>query len=265
MPDTLTASERAERVPTALDTEAKRLLEFKKQNIRRGNLTPCPQCATLININANKCPHCTSEIGKYNQKIRSELGKLNQLSGQLYDLHKRQMELYQHEAEQKPFWQRIKELFADPQVLQDLKVVLPTLVSFFALILFLRGKATGLIFWLVSVGGGFLVYLLLKKWNVRKYLTVDMYRTVLVIGVTIILVASLDSSMKFWPDISLGKGGLEVAVSAAVIREGPSTGSDVVTTVNQGADLKILEQKGSWYRVRTESGQTGWVHASLVK
>ncbi len=47
----------------SLDAEAKRLLDFKRQNIKKDNLTPCPQCATLVNINANKW-HCQVSVGQ---------------------------------------------------------------------------------------------------------------------------------------------------------------------------------------------------------
>jgi hypothetical protein len=275
MAASLTALENEESLPGTLDTEARRLLQFKKEKIRKGNMTPCPECATLISVNANKCPHCTSNITDHNQKIRSELNKLNDLSIQLYDLHKRQMELYRHQAEQKPFWQKSKELFTDPQLVQDLKVLLPTLISYFALLLFLRSVASSLVFCLVSVGGTALVYTLLKKWNVRKYLTVELYGSVLVIVTAVILVASLDSATTFWPRTSFAESTTgavasaanirEVAASGANIRAEPNTESEVVTTVNQGEDLRVLEENGSWYRVTTASGQTGWVHASLVR
>jgi Bacterial SH3 domain len=274
MAASLTALQDEESLPSALDAEAMRLLQFKREKIRKGNMTPCPECATLISVNANKCPHCTSNITDQNQKIRSELNKLNELSVQLYDLHKRQMELYRHQAEQKPFWQKSKELFTDPQVVQDLKVLLPTLISFFALLLFLRSIASGPVFWLVSVGGTVLVAALLKKWNVRKYLTIDLYRSVLVIVTAAILVASLDSTRRFWPEMPLAgntteavasAANIRVVASGANIRAEPNTQANVVTTVNQGEDLRVLQENGSWYRVSTESGQTGWVHASLVR
>lgn|SRR5574341_93490 len=262
MSPTVTMSEKKS---LALDAEAKRLIDFKKQNLKKKDLTPCPQCATLVNINANKCPHCTSDIGSHTKKIREELKKLDELTYQLFELHKREMELYQHEVGSKPFWVRIKDFFNEPQVLQDLKIVLPSLVSFFVLILFLRGKAAGLVFWLVALMGGFLIYFLFKKWNLKKYITVDLYRTVLIFGLVIILVSALGSTTKFWPDISFMKSGVEVQATAAVVRQAPNTSSDVVTTVYQGEDLKVLGKRGAWYKVRTESGQVGWLHSSVVK
>lgn len=262
MTPTVTVSEKK---ALALDAEAKRLLDFKKQNIKKKDLTPCPQCTTLVNIHANKCPHCASSIAEHTRKIREELKKLDELTYQMFELHKREMDIYQQEVGSKPFWLRIKDFFNEPQVIQDLKIVLPSLVSFFVLVLFLRGKAAGLIFWLVSLLGGFLIYTLFKKWNLKKYVTVDLYRTVLVFGMVIILVSSLGSTGKFWPNVSFMKSGMEVQSSAAIVRVSPAPNADVVTTVYQGEDLKVLGKRGAWYKVSTESGRTGWIHSSVVK
>jgi hypothetical protein len=248
----------------SLEAEAKRLLEFKKENIKKGHLTPCPQCASWVSVNANKCPHCTSEISKHTKKVREELGRLNEITNRLYELHKSQMELYQQEAGQKPFWQRIRDLFSEPQFLQDLKIVLPTLVSFFGLVLFLRSQGAGLLFWLVALAGGFTIYFLFKKWSLKKYVTVNLYRTLLVLGLLIILTNSLSVSGNFWPDLGLFGQSVEVSASAASVREAPSTNSGVVTTAYRGDDLTVLDKKGSWYKVRTESGKTGWIHTTLV-
>ena len=262
MSPTVTVSEKK---ALALDAEAKRLIDFKKQNIKKKDFTPCPQCTTLVNIQANKCPHCASSIAEHTRKIREELKKLDELTYQMFELHKREMEIYQQEVGSKPFWIRIKDFFNEPQVIQDLKIVLPSLVSFFVLVLFLRGKSVGLIFWLVSLVGGFLIYSLFKKWNLKKYITVDLYRTVLVFGIIIILVSSLGSTGKFWPNISFMKSGVEVQSSSAIVRVLPATNSDIVTTVYQGEDLKVLGKRGAWYKVTTESGRTGWIHSSVVK
>lgn len=253
------------RTSNSLDTEAKRLLDFKKQHIKKGDQTPCPQCATLVNINAKKCPHCTSDISSHTRKVREELKKLNQITSQLSELHKQEMELYQQESESKPIWKRIRAFFSEPQVLQDLKIVLPTLISFFVLILFLRTKASGLVFLLISLAGGFLIYFLFKQWNVRKYITVDLYRTVLVFGLITVLSSALFGSARFWPEIFFSRGTLEVQVSAGMVREAPRTDADVVTSVSRGDDLKVLDKEGPWYKVETESGKTGWIHSTLVK
>ena len=264
MPETQVLAEQ-EQKSSSLDAEAKRLLDFKKQNLKKKDLTPCPQCATLVNIQANKCPHCTSDISKHTKTVREELKKLNEITAQLYELHKREMELYHQETGHKPFWIKIRDFFNEPQVLQDLKIVLPSLISFFVLILFLRSKASGLVFWLVSLLGSFLIYFLFDKWNLKKYVTLNLYRTVLLFGIIMVLASSLGSSTKFWPELSFLKSGIEVQASAAMIREAPTTNSEVVATAYRGEDLKVLDKNESWYKVQTESGKTGWIHSSVVK
>ncbi|OPX90158.1 N-acetylmuramoyl-L-alanine amidase [Pelotomaculum sp. PtaB.Bin117] len=64
------------------------------------------------------------------------------------------------------------------------------------------------------------------------------------------------------PDIS-GKTAV-VNGNAVNIRSGPGTGNGVVTQVNQGDILSVLEQSGDWYRVKLPGGSTGWVAGWLV-
>ncbi len=140
------------------------------------------------------------------------------------------------------------------------------LIGFFGLVVFLGGRVNGLFFWLVSLTGGFVVYYLFKEWNVKKYVTVDLYRTLLVGGLLLVLSSSLGSSMKFWPDLSFQKDTIvEVQSSAVNIREAGTTSSSIIATAQRGEKLKVIDKSGSWYKVETESGTTGWVHASLVK
>ena len=165
MPETGVITGQEERGSHSLNAEAKRLLEFKKQNIKKNDLTPCPQCATLVHINANKCPQCNSDISKHTKTIRAKLDRLNQVTAQLHELHKREMEVYQQEAGSKTFWERVGDFFTEPQLLQDLKIVLPFLIGFLCLVLFLVGKVRGFVFWLSSLAGGCVVYYLFTKWN----------------------------------------------------------------------------------------------------
>ncbi len=144
MPETEVITGQEER--DSLDAEAKRLLDFKKQNIKKNDLTPCPQCATLININANKCPQCTSDISKHTKTVREQLDRLNQVTAQLHELHKREMEVYQQEAGSKPFWERVGDFFTEPQLLQDLKIVLPFLIGFLYWFYFWEAKSADLFF-----------------------------------------------------------------------------------------------------------------------
>ena len=58
---------------------------------------------------------------------------------------------------------------------------------------------------------------------------------------------------------------VEVQSSAVNIREAGTTSSNIISTAQRGEKLKVIDKSGSWYKVETESGTTGWVHASLVK
>lgn len=48
------------------------------------------------------------------------------------------------------------------------------------------------------------------------------------------------------------------------VRSGPSTDASVVTKVS-GGDVKILAQKGNWYKLRFAYGTEGWVRGDNVK
>jgi predicted amidophosphoribosyltransferase len=75
-----------------LNDEVKRLLDFKKSNVKGRNRTPCPQCATPVDVNANKCPHCASEIAEHTTNVRQHLSSLDQITTELDQLHSRYME-----------------------------------------------------------------------------------------------------------------------------------------------------------------------------
>ena len=55
-----------------------------------------------------------------------------------------------------------------------------------------------------------------------------------------------------------------ITTNNANLRAAPSTGADVVMQVSTRASLLVMQQVGDWYRVRTASGTTGFLHASLV-
>lgn len=248
-----------------LSHEAKRLMEFKKQNIRKNDLTPCPQCATLVKIQAVKCPQCTSDISDHTSRVREELGNLEKVTAELSELHKKEQELFQKEAGEKPFWERIRGFCGDPHFLQDMKIVLPFLILLFGLILFLKNQASGLVFLGGSLGACFVVYFLFEKWSLKKFVTLDLYRTVLLGGLLVILSSATLDSANFWPEFSLLENDVVRVVStSANIRETPSTSSGIVTTVHSGERLSVLESQGSWFRVRTKDGDTGWVFSNLV-
>ena len=266
MPETEVITREEQMGSHSLDAEAKKLLDFKKQNIKKNDLTSCPQCATLVNIKANKCPQCTSEISEHTKHVREQLDRLTQVTAQLHELHNREIEVSRQEASSKPFWERVRDFFTEPQLLQDLKIVLPFLIGFFVLGVFLGSRVNGVFFWPISLTGGFVVYYLFKKWNVKKYVTVDFYGTLLVCGLLFVMSSSLGSSMTFWPELSfLRDTTVEVQSSAVNIREAGTISSSIISTAQRGEKLKVIDLIGSWYHIETESGTSGWVHASLVK
>ena len=254
----------------SLGAEAKRLMDFKREHVTKNDLTPCPQCATPVNIRAVKCPQCTSDIARHTQNVRDELQKLEKVTAELNEIHLKEMELFQQEAGQTPVWERLRSFFSEPRLLQDMKIVLPILIGLFTVVIFLRENASGLVFLLGSMMSGFAVYSLFKKWQLNKYMTVDLYRTTLIFGLVLVLSGISFDSEKFWPDLSASaksgssKGSVVVKRPVANIRQEPTTDSPIITTAHNGEKLKLLERRGAWYRVKTQSGQSGWVYSSLV-
>ena len=55
-----------------------------------------------------------------------------------------------------------------------------------------------------------------------------------------------------------------VQVKTGQIRATPSFLGKVVSPVNYGERLQVLEQQGDWSRVTAAGGQTGWVHNSAL-
>lgn len=55
-----------------------------------------------------------------------------------------------------------------------------------------------------------------------------------------------------------------VSTKQASVRSLPSTDGKITATVAQGAGLVLLDKKGSWYKVQTDTGAQGWVADWLV-
>jgi hypothetical protein len=255
----------------ALGAEARRLMEFKKQHVRRNHLTPCSQCATPVSIQASKCPHCTSDIAPHTRHVREELQRLKEITAELYEIHKKELELLRQEASETPLRERVRIFCTDPRLLQDMKIVLPFLIGVFTVVFFLKGNSSGLVFLLGTLGCGFVAYSLFQKWGLNRFVTLDLYRAVLVFGLVVVLSGASFDSAAFWPDFSFvtgasasPRGSVVVQSVSANIRRAPSAESEIVTTARNGEKLKVLEKRDSWYRVRTGSGQAGWVYAPLV-
>lgn len=56
-----------------------------------------------------------------------------------------------------------------------------------------------------------------------------------------------------------------VKESPATLRQGPGTDKPRVTTLAPKSQVEILRQENGWYKVKTESGTTGWVASMLVQ
>ncbi|MFP5467028.1 MAG: SH3 domain-containing protein [Gammaproteobacteria bacterium] len=48
------------------------------------------------------------------------------------------------------------------------------------------------------------------------------------------------------------------------MREAPGTGSPVMWKLSRGYPLKVVQRKGSWFKVRDFEGDDGWVARSLT-
>lgn len=57
---------------------------------------------------------------------------------------------------------------------------------------------------------------------------------------------------------------MKVMVAVGNVRKGPSVKQEVVFTVSRGDTLQVTDQKGNWYAVRLDNGQSGWAHRSLL-
>ncbi len=246
-----------------MSEEAKRLMEFKRENIIN-NDTPCPKCATLVSVQAVKCPQCTSDISRHTKKVRDELSKLKEVTEELHELHRQEVELIRQEANEKPIWERIQFFFSNPKFVQDLKIVLPFMIGLFALVFYASGISSGFMFLLTAIGSGFAILFLFKKWGLTKYITLDLYRGLIIGGLFVILSSTTFEASTFWPQMSILTQTVEIRSESANIRQSPTTSSDVVTRGARGDKLVVLEKRNPWYRVKTSSGTVGWIHSSLL-
>lgn len=245
----------------ALQWEANRLMEFKKEKVKRNNQTPCPACATYVHINANKCPHCSSDIAANNALVRESLRRLDEIAAQTEALHGQHMERL-HGAPRPPMGERLKGFFTDPQTRQDMKVVVPVVVLFFATVGTFRALGQATLFWVFSIAGGAIAFTILTKLNLKRLVTIEVYRSVLVFGLLTLMASALAQPL---PLPGSRRGHVKVLASTANIRASNSTEATVVATVGQGDWLKVVEKSPGWYRVRTSDGREGWVHEALVR
>jgi hypothetical protein len=247
---------------SSLYLEAERLGEFKKRKIKNNNQTPCPACATPVHIDANLCPHCSSDIAANNALVRESMRRLDEINSQLGSVRghawiSRLSRLIW------PIREKARAFFSDPRVREDLKVLIPSLVAFFALILVIRALGNGFLFWAVTIVGGVVAYSLLGRRSEMRNVTMDLYRMALVFGLVLVMTITVVRQTS----LTAGTGSSSVTVESRIvnIRSAASTDSRVVTQVNQGDRLRVIERGDTWYKVKTPDGKTGWVFANLVK
>jgi TonB family protein len=64
--------------------------------------------------------------------------------------------------------------------------------------------------------------------------------------------------------ISFGQTTVQVIVEKTSVRSSPSERGAVITTVQRGEKLEVIERSGEWTKVRTPSN-VGWLHGSAVR
>ncbi len=84
-------------------------------------------------------------------------------------------------------------------------------------------------------------------------------------GLLLVLTGSLGCSKVSSVNPFKGDPTVEVQSSAVNIREAATTSSKIITTAKRGDELKVTDKTESWFKIKTKAGQTGWVHATLVK
>jgi hypothetical protein len=96
-----------------LRAEVASLLEITKGKLKRDNLTPCPACTLLVDIQTNRCPHCESFIAANNALMRESLRRLNEIRAELDGRHKEYVDDLQREPDKPPLRERIKRFFSN--------------------------------------------------------------------------------------------------------------------------------------------------------
>jgi len=105
-----------------------------------------------------------------------------------------------------------------------------------------------------------------RKWNLQNYLRAGLSRTLFLTGVMLVMSSSIGCSSKIVRTMTFQNDDtVQVQGSTVNVRQSATTSSRVISTVKRGDKLEVIEKTGSWYQIKTASGRTGWVHASLVK
>jgi hypothetical protein len=92
-------------------SELEELLRFKRKHVPKEGLTGCPACTTLVDVTANKCPHCSSYIAPNNALVRETLRRIAEIEAGLDSEHKHLAES-QRLTQDRSFWGRIRGMFS---------------------------------------------------------------------------------------------------------------------------------------------------------
>ena len=65
---------------------------------------------------------------------------------------------------------------------------------------------------------------------------------------------------------SSGDSSFKATVTASVlnVRSGPSTNDIVISKINTGTEVEVLEESNGWYKVKLKNGQVGWASAQYL-
>ncbi|MCK4648712.1 SH3 domain-containing protein [bacterium] len=87
-----------------------------------------------------------------------------------------------------------------------------------------------------------------------------MGRKLLILGLVVVIllagcatVTTKEAPAKVW-----------IKVGQANIRSAATVESKIVVTLKLGDKLRVIEKRGSWYKVRLSDKRIGWVHKSVV-
>jgi len=244
----------------ALEQEARRLLDFKAENVHAGDLTPCPHCGARVPIESVECVQCDKDISDHVKIVKDYMERLDAVSNRLYELNDAQAE--ENGPETPSRWTRVKSSMPTPRMREHLSTVIPAFLLFFSLIVVLRVTSHGALFWAVAIAGGAVGHMMLRKSRIKKRVGVDLYRSILVIGVMLALTTALVQPMPFWPADEVT--ALTVASEVANLRQAPSTNADIIMKLERGAALTVVSRVGAWYEVTTADDKPGWVYSGLV-
>jgi len=94
--------------PEELKAQLDELLRFRQEKIPSEGITLCPACMTHVQVSANECPNCNSNIAANNALVRESLRRLEEIEARLNGEHARN-------HRKSSFWSRLKAVFSPPQ------------------------------------------------------------------------------------------------------------------------------------------------------